>query len=109
MNVENIGSTSVIRAVKSDLTAFVMKLTHEYKTFEKYNLILDLTQFKLLEVKDLRAFTALAKTHKKARKSFVLVADVDFNKTSGQLVVVPSIQEAHDLIEMDEIERDLGF
>ena len=30
-------------------------------------------------------------------------------KCQTKLVVVPTLQEAHDIIEMDEIERDLGF
>ena len=52
----------------------------------------------------------LAKQHKKLKKSFVVVAEgVDFNAVSAQLVVVPSNLEAHDIIEMEEIERDLGF
>ena len=58
----------------------------------------------------LNSFLNLSEVHKKAKKSFVIVAkDIDFNKCSDKLVVVPSRLEAHDIIEMDEIERDLGF
>ena len=32
-----------------------------------------------------------------------------FTAWLNALVVVPSVLEAHDIIEMDEIERDLGF
>jgi hypothetical protein len=40
----------------------------------------------------------------------VIVSDVlDFDKVPTYLNVVPSVIEAHDMIEMDEIERDLGF
>jgi len=39
-----------------------------------------------------------------------LVANgVDFNSVSDKLTVVPSQLEAQDLIDLDEIERDLGF
>jgi hypothetical protein len=52
----------------------------------------------------------LVKIQKKAKKSFVIVAsDLDFNSVSDKLTVVPSLLEAHDIIEMEEIERDLGF
>jgi hypothetical protein len=52
----------------------------------------------------------LSKTHKKAKKSFIVVtSESDFNAVSDKLAVVRSLQEAHDIIEMEEIERDLGF
>ena len=35
--------------------------------------------------------------------------NIDFNNVPDTLIVVPSVLEAHDIIEMDEIERDLGF
>lgn len=109
MKVETKGHTTVIRDTQGDLVSFVMKLTHEYKTFEKHNLIVDLLLHQDLTVKQINSLLALSKTHKKAEKSFVIVADVDFNSVSAQLVLVPTVLEAHDIIEMEEIERDLGF
>jgi hypothetical protein len=48
--------------------------------------------------------------HKKGKKSFVLVVDnVDIDKLPLKMTVVPTLMEAHDIIEMEEIERDLGF
>jgi len=44
------------------------------------------------------------------KKSLVLVAEsVDFNAAPQSIIVVPTLLEAQNLIEMDEIERDLGF
>ena len=72
--------------------------------------IVDITHHKSPLITDINSFLNLSKVHKKARKSFVIVAqDIDFNKCSDKLVVVPSRLEAHDIIEMDEIERDLRF
>jgi hypothetical protein len=45
---------------------------------------------------------------KKAKKS-LLYFRLDYNAVPDTLTVVPSILEAHDIIEMEEIERDLGF
>jgi hypothetical protein len=39
----------------------------------------------------------------------LVIADFDFNKVSHKINIVPSVQEAHDIIEMEIIERDLGF
>jgi hypothetical protein len=110
MKVEQKGHTTIIKDTSDDLMVFLMKLTHEYKTFEDKNIIVDITDHKALSVKDINSFLNLSKAHKKAKKSFVIVAqNIDFNKCSDKLVVVPSRLEAHDIIEMDEIERDLGF
>ena len=52
----------------------------------------------------------MSKSHKKEKKSFVIVSqNINFNDVPTKLDIVPSIQEAHDIIEMEEIERDLGF
>ena len=109
MKVDTKGHTTTIKDTQGDLMSFVMKVTHEYKTFEKGNLIIDLTQYNNLSVKQINDFLPMSKIHKKAKKSFVIVADVDFNNVSDKLVLVPSVLEAHDIIEMEEIERDLGF
>lgn len=110
MRVETKGHTTIIKDTQEGLTAFLMKLTHEYKTFEKQNLVIDLSGQDKISPADMKAFLPLAKTHTKGKKSFVIIAvDFDFNKAPAQLHVVPTRQEAHDLIEMEEIERDLGF
>ncbi|RZJ72932.1 ribonuclease Z [Flavobacterium sp.] len=109
MKVENKGNICIVKDNQHDLTAFLMKLTHEHKTFEKSNLIVDVSHHSGISVKEINAFLPLSKTHKKGKKSFVIIANVDFNKASEKLVIVPTLQEAHDVIELDEIERDLGF
>lgn len=109
MKVETKGHTTTIKDTQGDLVSFLMKVTHEYKTFEKHNIILDISTHAGLSVKEINSVLPLSKTHRKARKSFVIVADVDFNNVSDKLVIVPTILEAHDIIEMEEIERDLGF
>ncbi|NUY79700.1 ribonuclease Z [Flavobacterium sp. MAH-1] len=109
MKCENKGNICIIKDNQDDITAFLMKLTHEHKTFEKQNLIVDISKHSDISVKQINAFLPLSKAHKKGKKSFVIIADVDFNSVSDKLVIVPTLQEAHDMIEMDEIERDLGF
>lgn len=110
MKVDQKGHSVTIKDTQGELVAFLMKVTHEYKTFEKHNIILDISQHKEVSDKDIKAFLPLSKIHKKAKKSFVVVASgVDFNAVPEKLTVVPTLLEAHDIIEMEEIERDLGF
>ena len=110
MKVEQKGHTVTIKDTQGDLVSFLMKVTHEYRTFEKNNMIVDVSLHKELTAKDINSFLPLSKTHKRAKKSFVLVANgIDFNAFSANIDIVPTAQEAHDMIDMEEIERDLGF
>ncbi len=110
MKIEEKGHTRIVRDPQNDSAALLMKITHEYKSFEDRNLILDLSGDKNLTAKGLSQFSALARMHKKNRKSLVIVAPgLDFTAVPHAVNAVPTLREAHDLIEMDEIERDLGF
>jgi hypothetical protein len=110
MKVHQKGNITIIKDSNSDLDTFVTNLTNQYKTFEGQNLIIDLSACHGLNIKSVNVFLALAKQFKKAKKSFIIVLkDFDFNKVSASINVVPTVQEAHDIIEMEEIERDLGF
>ncbi|KQB39783.1 hypothetical protein [Flavobacterium aquidurense] len=110
MKVDQKGHTVTIKDTQKDFKSFLEKVTQQFKTFEKQNIIIDLSADAGLSENDLKLFLPLAKQQKKAKKSFVIVVDdLDFNAISDKLVVVPSLLEAHDIIEMEEIERDLGF
>ncbi len=110
MKVDQKGHTIIIKDTQGDFTSFLMKITHQYKTFEKHNITIDLLMYKNVSIADIKLFMPLSKEHKKAKKSFVIVAaDFDYNAVPSKLTVVPSLLEAHDIIEMEEIERDLGF
>ena len=110
MKVEDKGHTTIVKDTQGKANAFLMKLTHEHKTFEKRNLIIDITSDKSLTMKTVNQFKPLSKIHRNGKKSFVIVAaGIDFTVVPDALVVVPTLLEAHDMIEMEEIERDLGF
>lgn len=110
MKVEQKGHTTIIKDTQGDVNAFLEKVTNEYNSYKGVNLILDLTQNNEVTLESILAFLSLSNTHRKSKKSFVLVAnDVDFSDMPDEMVVVPTLLEAHDIIEMEEIERDLGF
>jgi hypothetical protein len=110
MKVDQKGHTTTIKDTQNNVEAFVGKIMNEYHVFQNQNLILDVSHNKNLTIADLVHFKELAKAHAKAKKSLVIVSDaLDFDKVPTYLNVVPSVLEAHDMIEMDEIERDLGF
>lgn len=110
MKVDHKAHAVILKDTQGDLASFILKVTQQYKTFEKQNITIDLLSYKALTNTDLELFLPLAEQHTNAQKSFVIVADaIDFNAVTEALIVVPSLLEAHDIIEMDEITRDLGF
>jgi DNA replication protein DnaD len=110
MKVEQKRHTTTIKDTQGDINSFLEKVTSELNSFKTQNLILDVSNNKNVTLKDIKLFAEASKTHKKNKKSFVIVAnDIDFNAVPAKMIVVPSQLEANDIIEMEEIERDLGF
>jgi len=110
MKVDLKGNTTILKNTQGDCIAFLEKVTTQHTSFKTQNLILDMSKDKEVTLKQIKLFSDLSKVHKKGKKSFVMVVqDIDFNDVPTKLTVVPTLLEAHDIIEMEEIERDLGF
>jgi hypothetical protein len=110
MKVVTKGHTTVLIATQGDCGLFLENIINQHESYKNQNLILDLTHNKSTTIQSIKAFSELSILHCKIKKSFVIVAEnIDFNALPKSLVVVPSVLEAHDIIDMDEIERDLGF
>ncbi|MBF4470824.1 MULTISPECIES: ribonuclease Z [Flavobacterium] len=110
MKVTEKGHTIIIKDTEGNIAEFLEKVDSQYNSFKDSNLILDISNDKSVDVKSIKIFSDLIKKHKKGKKSLVFViTDIDYNKVPASITVVPTQLEAHDLIQMDEIERDLGF
>lgn len=110
MKITDKGNTKIISIESSTIEEMINSIESNYtKSYVMRNLVIDLSNSE--EDLDEDIFEELAIKHmEEANKSFVIVApDVDFNAFDGDLIVVPTLQEAFDLIEMDEIQRDLEF
>lgn len=78
--------------------------------FEHSNLIIDLDKYKALQLPQLLEFLKLSNYHRSTKHSFVVVNNaINIDDIPYEMTVVPSLQEAIDIVEMEEIERDLGF
>lgn len=113
MKVKEKGHTLIITSNEATLSEFVEKLEQQYESnLVGANLVIDLitASFAVTE-EDIEQFENLAVKHiEEANRSFVIVVEsIDFNEFDGDMIIVPTLLEAHDLIEMDEIQRDLGF
>ena len=74
------------------------------------NLIIDLLDYQLMSFNDLLLFQKISDEFKEVNKSFVVVTNsLNANELPEEIMIVPTLQEAQDIIEMEEIERELGF
>ena len=96
----NIQESTLVFKLSKDNTLSDLKITSEIKNF-----IADLrgvTSEVAENIKD--KFTTFADSISKMNGSFVIVCEFSFD---NELTIVPTLQEAYDYIEMDEMERQL--
>ena len=107
MLVEKVENTTIITQYNLSINELVSEINSKYSDFENDNIIIHLDT---LDSESIDGFINISDTHREAKQSFVLVNDkIDIDAAPEELVIVPTLQEAHDIIEMEEIERDLGF
>ena len=95
---------------KNELAGFANYLTKNEKFFEKDNIIVDLSEFEDLELKELLMFLEFSNVHRLKKRSFVIVNKaLAIDKVPDEIIVVPTLQEGEDIIDMEELERELGF
>jgi len=103
-------TTTTVFQEDIELVAFLENLNASYQKIQNDHLIINLFSFDELSAGNVLEFLTLSNTHRGANKSFVLVTDkVAYDEVPEEIVVVPTLQEARDIIEMEEIERDLGI
>ncbi|WP_282161100.1 ribonuclease Z [Ulvibacterium marinum] len=104
------GNTIVVHQENISLKQFLENLNSSYQEIKNNNVIINLFSFSDLSSGDILEFLNLSNRHRASKKSFVLVTDkVSFDQVPDEICVVPTLREAHDIIEMEEIERDLDF
>lgn len=108
MKFEEKNNIIVIDKETESYEELAVRIDEQFSDFSKKNIIVNLKGGKI-RPSSLIPFEVMANQHMRNKRSFVIVADIDFDEIDDALVVVPTLQEAFDLIEMDEIERDLGF
>ena len=110
MKVEQKGNTTILKNTQGNTKDFFEKVKTNLNAYKKQNLILDLNFDTSISIDDLKLFQNIIEATKKNKKSIILVTNaLNLNKVPKEIPVAPTLLEANDLIEMEEIERDLGF
>ncbi|ETN96568.1 hypothetical protein SAMN04487906_2952 [Zhouia amylolytica] len=104
------GNTTVATQEAVSLATFLKRLDESYSKWKNNNLIVNLLSINKIEANDLLEFLPLRNKHTEGKNSFVIVSTaVKYEDVHDDLIVVPTLKEAFDIIEMDEIERDLDI
>ena len=101
---------TLITQEKSTIIELVKKLDATYPKFENNNVIINLSVLNELTLQDIVEFLEISNRHRGAKHSFVIVANhANLDEMPDEIIVVPTLEEAYDVIEMEEMERDLGI
>ncbi len=110
MIVDQNGNICIFTQEKATIVELVKKIESLYPKYKNDNVVVSLSTLKALTVQDILEFLELSNNHRANKHSFVIVSDnVNLDDIPDEIVLVPTIQEAYDIIEMEEMERDLDF
>lgn len=111
MKIDKHENYIVLTDERNNLPKFVSYLERIVPDrYEEHNLVIDLLKYHELNLPDILLFLKLSNYQRSTKHSFVLVNDaIDIDDIPDEIAVVPTLLEAGDIIEMEEIERDLGF
>lgn len=100
----------ILEDEQENVMDFAAYLEASYDRLKEHHLVVDISKYGQLELEELLAFLPLSNKHRKKKKSFILVNDtINIDPVPDEIVVAPTLREAQDILQMEEIERDLGF
>lgn len=108
-----IEKKSNYRLLTSNTNSFI-DFYNEFVSIEeetkKENIIIKISETINNTKEDLSLFLSVAKSKKENGTSFVIISrSVNVDDFPDTFNIVPTIEEAEDIIEMEAIERELGF
>jgi len=110
MNIHKTETYTHLKSEQNSAQEILTELKNRYSEFNKEHLIVDFSENININIEDLLLFLNLSAGHRENGTSFVIVCnDIDIDEVPDEINVVPTFTEALDILEMDAIERDLGF
>ncbi|MEN8123699.1 MAG: ribonuclease Z [Bacteroidota bacterium] len=97
-------------STSQNIVKFYNDFNKKYLNFKDNNIILDFSGNLNIDLKEILLFSQINNQHKKNKKSFVIVSDkIEIDKLPNEIITVPTLEEAEDIVELEDIERDLGI
>lgn len=101
---------TLIKPSEKSISQFMSEFEKNDSHFLDEHLIIDFSETFNIKIEELILFLKVNEQHKKNGTSFVLIIEgIDIDLIPDEINVVPTLTEAIDVLEMDAIERDLGF
>lgn len=111
MKITEKENYSILEDDKNNVEGFSNYLeNHAYDQIKNHNVVIDLLKYNELTLEELLTFLNLSNNHRKQNKSFIIVNDaLSIDDIPDELAVVPTLHEAEDYIQMDELQREFGL
>lgn len=110
MLIEKKENYKLIYSDENSFSKFYSSFLKKEKEFDKENLIVQISNDINITKEDFLLFLSIAKQKKENSTSLVIVyKDINIDDFPEDFNIVPTLVEAEDIIEMEAIERELGF
>ena len=110
MQITKSNNYIVLKPTEGSIIVFFNNFESRYSEFKSEHIIIDFSEIFNTKIKELMLFLNISVKQKENGTSFVLISEgIDIDSIPDEINVVPTFTEAIDILEMDAIERDLGF
>jgi len=110
MIIDKTKKYTLLKFEQNSAQEILTEVTNRYSEFKNEHLIIDFSEKININIEELLLLLKLSTSHRENGTSFVIVCkDIDIDEVPDEINVVPTFTEALDILEMDAIERDLGF
>ncbi len=99
-----------IKQSQNSVNLFFKEFKNRYSEFQGEHIIIDFSEEFNTKIEELLLFLNISNQHRNDGTSFVMVCNgIDIDNIPDEINIIPTVTEALDILEMDAIERDLGF
>mgnify|MGYP000697276844 CR=1 FL=1 len=110
MKISKKENYTLITATENSFTSFFNVFISDKLDHVTTHKVVQLSENLNTKIENLFLFLDVANNHRANGISFVvIVKGIDIDDVPEEINIVPTITEAKDLLEMEAIERDLGF
>ena len=110
MKIEHKKNYILINSEENTFLDFLAVLKKKHFNYTKNHIIINISDKFNASKENISLFLEYADKHRANSKSFVLVLKaINIDDFPEELNIVPTLGEAEDVIEMENIQRDLGF
>jgi len=110
MNITKTLKHTHLKSVNNTAEEILYEIKNRYSEFKNEHLIIDLSDNINTTIEEILLFLEISENNRENGNSFVIVSKgIDIDEVPDEINVTPTFTEALDILEMDAIERDLGF